>query len=60
MSKLKTCNRDCFKCIYDDCIMNDISSAERKATNQRDINYTNFGSVVQGRASRSRRRKSYI
>jgi hypothetical protein len=60
MAKGKTCNRDCFKCEFDDCIMESVSAEERKAMNQRDISYTNFGSVIQSRASRSRRRKSYI
>lgn len=55
-----SCNHDCFNCLYDDCIMNGISSEERKAINMRDMNFTNFGSIIQARAQRSRKRKSYI
>ena len=61
MAKGKTsCNRDCFNCLFDDCIMNDVSSEERKAMNLRDMNFTNFGSIIPARAQRSRKRKSYI
>lgn len=60
MAKGKMCNHDCFNCKEDDCIVDGISSDERKAINIRDINFTHFGSVIQARAQRNRKRKSYI
>ena len=32
------CNRDCFNCKYDDCIVDDVSLTERIEQMQRDIN----------------------
>lgn len=33
------CNHDCFNCTYDDCIIESISSKERKEIKERDKQY---------------------
>lgn len=35
------CNRDCFNCVYDDCIVDIASSAERKEIRERDNRHYN-------------------
>ena len=52
----KKCNRDCFNCTYDDCIIESITSTERMEQNQRDINYSSFGSIMHQRPTRKKHR----
>lgn len=54
---MKKCNRDCFNCIYEDCIINTITKEEREESEKRDINYTNFGII---RFQRPKRKKYNI
>lgn len=56
MAKGKTCNRNCFKCKYDDCIMEMMTSEERKEANRRDLNFSvvteKYGSLIIGKAKK--------
>lgn len=36
MSCVKTCNRDCFNCPYEDCVVDDVSTAECSAAENYD------------------------
>lgn len=53
----KKCNRDCFNCIFDDCIMENITSEEREEAKERDKNYANFGHVYFSRKPRKAKYK---
>ena len=50
------CNRDCFKCPYDDCIANDITLEERLEMKERDIKFASYGIVHRARPQRAKRR----
>ena len=54
------CNRDCFNCIYDDCIIETASSKERKEIKMRDESYFNtLGSgILKQKPVRARHRHS--
>lgn len=56
------CNHDCFNCIYDDCIIEKMSSAERKEVKERDRRYFDVPaktmSVVKQRPVRAKHRYS--
>lgn len=45
MARPKKCNHDCFNCVHDDCIVEGISSEERKEMTKRDNGYFNTGEV---------------
>lgn len=38
---MSNCNRDCFNCIYDDCVVEELSDDERKEIRERDNRYYN-------------------
>ena len=51
------CNHDCFNCTFDDCIVDEISQKEKRDSHKRDINFTDYGTVVlKARPSRSKLR----
>ena len=39
------CQEDCFNCIFEDCIVNTITSKDRKEITERDKRYYNTGNV---------------
>lgn len=57
------CNRDCFHCKYDDCIVTGISSKERKEIKERDTKFIDGdgrnSSIVFARVSRNRKRRAW-
>ena len=53
------CNRDCFNCTYEDCIVNDISSEERSEIKERDRKIIDYGSVIKARPPRVKSRRKY-
>lgn len=55
------CNRDCFNCVFDDCVVNDsdISSEERKAIRERDKIFTGYGSVFKARPKKAIHKRRY-
>ncbi len=57
------CNRDCFNCKYEDCIIEKASSEERKEIRERDNRYfkTNVmtGSVIRGATKHRHHRENY-
>lgn len=57
------CNHNCFECPHDDCIIETMSSEERKELRERDIMYFNAdtsGSVVKQRARRAKYKGRYV
>lgn len=48
----KKCNRDCFNCVFDDCIIDKMTKEEREEAKERDKNYANFGLVYHSRKPR--------
>ena len=46
------CNHDCFNCIYDDCVIETISSEEREAIRERDKQY--FTAIKMSRTKKGR------
>lgn len=61
---MSKCDRDCFNCKYDDCIVSygDISKKERYEIRERDeklVSQLNYGSLVIGKHARSKNRKKY-
>ena len=42
------CNRDCFNCQYDDCVIDKVSKAERDMQNYRDASITVTGHIPKG------------
>ena len=56
VKKPKTCNRDCFNCIYDDCMMDDISKGETAEIHRRDEFMKGFGHFPKGRGGKSHSR----
>lgn len=61
---MKKCDHNCFECKYDDCIIENMSSEERKEISDRDKRYFNSisttGSVVKARARRCKYRGNYV
>lgn len=55
---MKKCNRDCFNCIYDDCVIGTLSSKERKEIKERDKSIMSYGSVVKARPINRRQKVS--
>lgn len=53
----KKCNRDCFHCQYDDCIMDDVSTEEKEMQNYRDASLTVTGYIPKGHYGRKQGRK---
>lgn len=53
------CKHECFECPYDDCIVNDITSEERKEIKERDKNFTNYGHVLNAIPNRASKRRKY-
>lgn len=53
----KTCDHNCFRCKYDDCVMaqGDITQKERLSQDRRDMNYTAYGNVPYARRQRKDR-----
>ena len=49
------CNEDCFNCVHDDCIVDVLSSKDRKEITERDKRYFNSGTV--SLQARPRKRK---
>lgn len=51
------CNHDCFHCVFDDCI-NDRAPTklERVESKQRDFYSCSYGTIINGRAQRGKRR----
>lgn len=57
------CNNDCFNCPYNDCIVNGITTEDRKEIRERDNRYYNAVSsnwIVNGRPTRARKRNYHI
>ena len=52
------CNHDCFNCIYNDCITNVVTKAEREEIKQRDFNYFDSNFVIQKSPKRAKNRYS--
>ena len=53
----KRCNRDCFNCVYDDCIMDTATKEERAEITERDKRYYNASDawyIIKAKPSRSR------
>lgn len=51
------CNRDCFNCTFDDCIVDELSKKEKLDATIRDINFTDYGTVaLKARPARTRLR----
>lgn len=56
------CNRDCFHCIYSDCIVNNMTESEREASRERDKKFSNCksnSSIAKARPTRRKRVRSY-
>lgn len=53
------CKHNCFECPYDDCIVNDITSDERKEMKERDKKFTDYGSVIKARPQKANHRKKF-
>lgn len=53
---MSKCNHDCFKCPYEDCVVNDITSEERLEMKERDIKFMNYGVVHKGRPQKAKHR----
>ena len=56
------CNRDCFNCKHDDCIVNNVSQKERTEIRERDkkfVTQLNYGSLAVGKRIRSKNRRKY-
>ena len=56
------CNRDCFNCAYDDCIVDNMSSEERTEAKERDKKFSQiyfYGSLANARPLRAKNRKRY-
>lgn len=55
---MKKCNRDCFNCVFDDCICESVSKDERFMQDYRDKCATVTGKIPKGhRSSNNRGRK---
>ena len=47
------CNRDCFNCKFDDCVVDTVSNIEKVESNIRDMLYVGgFGTVRGGRRAK--------
>lgn len=55
MAKAK-CNHNCFECIFYDCIEDEVSISERLEQDNRDRNYTTFGTAVKSKSKRGKRK----
>lgn len=53
---INLCNRDCFNCKYDDCVVDNISSVERIEINTRDANSDTPPQYGRGHTNRRKRR----
>lgn len=56
------CNRDCFNCQFEDCVVDTMSSEERIETKERDkifISSRTYGSLVKARPTRASRKHAY-
>lgn len=51
------CNRDCFNCKYDDCIVETVSEDERAMQNYRDNSLIVTGCIPKGHRDKHRGRK---
>lgn len=59
---MSKCDRDCFHCKYDDCIVSSMTLKERyeiKEGDEKLISQLNYGSLVVGKHVRSKNRKKY-
>ena len=53
------CNHDCFNCTYDDCVVNTLSSEDRKEIRERDNRYYNAieaKGIIRQRPTRAKHR----
>ena len=53
------CNRDCFNCKFDDCVVNGITSEERSEIRERDKKIVDYGHVLKAIPNRAIKRKKY-
>ena len=56
------CNRDCFNCKHNDCIVEGISQKERADIRERDnslISQLNYGSLAIARPIKAKNKKKY-
>ena len=51
------CNRDCFHCKYDDCIMDNVTKTERAMQNYRDNSLIVTGVLPKGHRGKNQGRK---
>ena len=53
----KTCDHNCFRCIYDDCVVaqSDITTTERLESSMRDNVYQTYGTVTPAKRTRKNR-----
>lgn len=51
------CDRDCFHCKFDDCIVDDISKEEKEMQNYRDASLTVTERIPRGHYSKGQARK---
>lgn len=52
----KKCERDCFNCKFDDCIIETVTKEEREEQNWRDREYISYGFVLKQRPARAKHR----
>ena len=50
------CHHNCFECELPDCQNDVLTKTERMEQNQRDINYSSFGSIMHQRPTRKKHR----
>lgn len=53
--KSKKCDHDCFNCIFDDCVSNELTKEERKEIKERDARYFSLTQPVRIQRHRTRR-----
>lgn len=56
------CKRDCFNCLFEDCIVDSMSSEERHQEKERDQKFSNicfYESIAKARPLRAKNRKRY-
>ena len=61
-STMAKCNKDCFNCKHDDCIVEGISQEERKEIRERDkklISQLNYGSLAVARPIKAKNKRKY-